>query len=207
MRADAQPPYSLQLVQVRLHLRPQRSAETGSGSGRAPHPTGLILIHLKAFHLSALLSFSSALMLLRQPFIIPYTLLVLQEIEELCEEWEPEPLAPPLPEALRNWREPVLSSPAGRLVTANGRSALNFASLNFLGIAGSADAKEAARETIHKYGVGSCGPRGFYGTIDVHLQLEVRAAGMGWWPWVAALFGVPDVGDVAAAALGGRAYE
>ena len=24
-----------------------------------------------------------------------------------------------------------------------------------------------------KYGVGSCGPRGFYGTIDVHLELEV----------------------------------
>lgn len=138
-------------------------------------PTELVLIHLPAFHLSALLSFSSSLMLLRQLFVIPYTLLVLQEIEELCEEWEPEPLAPPLPEALRNWREPVLSSPAGRLVTANGRSALNFASLNFLGIAGSADAKEAARETIHKYGVGSCGPRGFYGTIDVHLQLEVRA--------------------------------
>ncbi len=30
--------------------------------------------------------------------------------------------------------------------------------------------------TIHKYGVGSCGPRGFYGTIDVHLQLEERLA-------------------------------
>ena len=30
--------------------------------------------------------------------------------------------------------------------------------------------------TINKYGVGSCGPRGFYGTIDVHLQLEERLA-------------------------------
>lgn len=25
-----------------------------------------------------------------------------------------------------------------------------------------------------KYGCGSCGPRGFYGTIDVHLELEER---------------------------------
>lgn len=33
--------------------------------------------------------------------------------------------------------------------------------------------QEAARNTINKYGVGSCGPRGFYGTIDVHLDLEV----------------------------------
>jgi serine palmitoyltransferase len=26
--------------------------------------------------------------------------------------------------------------------------------------------------SLNKYGVGSCGPRGFYGTIDAHLQLE-----------------------------------
>ena len=32
------------------------------------------------------------------------------------------------------------------------------------------------RSTIMKYGVGSCGPRGFYGTIDVHLQLEDELA-------------------------------
>ncbi len=25
---------------------------------------------------------------------------------------------------------------------------------------------------MERYGVGSCGPRGFYGTFDVHLQLE-----------------------------------
>jgi hypothetical protein len=24
---------------------------------------------------------------------------------------------------------------------------------------------------VEQYGVGSCGPRGFYGTIDVHLQV------------------------------------
>lgn len=37
--------------------------------------------------------------------------------------------------------------------------------------------REACHGTIEKYGVGSCGPRGFYGTIDVHLQLEV---GLAW---------------------------
>ena len=31
----------------------------------------------------------------------------------------------------------------------------------------------ACRKTVEKYGIGSCGPRGFYGTIDVHLTLEV----------------------------------
>ena len=32
--------------------------------------------------------------------------------------------------------------------------------------------QRVCQATINKYGVGSCGPRGFYGTIDVHLDLE-----------------------------------
>ena len=36
--------------------------------------------------------------------------------------------------------------------------------------------QEACAATINKYGVGSCGPRGFYGTIDVHLDLEKALA-------------------------------
>jgi len=33
-----------------------------------------------------------------------------------------------------------------------------------------------AETCIRKYGVGSCGPRGFYGTFDVHLKLEEAIA-------------------------------
>jgi hypothetical protein len=47
--------------------------------------------------------------------------------------------------------------------------------------------REACRATIRKYGVGSCGPRGFYGTIDVHLQLEVGADGLDAACYVAGL--------------------
>jgi hypothetical protein len=36
--------------------------------------------------------------------------------------------------------------------------------------------EEIAKKTIYKYGVGSCGPRGFYGTVDVHLDLEKQLA-------------------------------
>lgn len=32
--------------------------------------------------------------------------------------------------------------------------------------------KEASRKALSTYGCGSCGPRGFYGTIDEHLSLE-----------------------------------
>jgi serine palmitoyltransferase len=61
-------------------------------------------------------------------------------------------------------------------VVANGKRALNLASLNYLGAAGDENVGAACRATIEKYGVGSCGPRGFYGTIDVHLELEERLA-------------------------------
>lgn len=32
--------------------------------------------------------------------------------------------------------------------------------------------KKASVEALERYGVGACGPRGFYGTIDPHLKLE-----------------------------------
>lgn len=36
--------------------------------------------------------------------------------------------------------------------------------------------QRCAQETVELYGVGSCGPRGFYGTFDVHLDLEKALA-------------------------------
>ncbi|XP_051539270.1 serine palmitoyltransferase 1-like isoform X2 [Myxocyprinus asiaticus] len=36
--------------------------------------------------------------------------------------------------------------------------------------------KLKALASLKKYGVGTCGPRGFYGTFDVHLELEERLA-------------------------------
>jgi serine palmitoyltransferase len=38
------------------------------------------------------------------------------------------------------------------------------------------DFKQAARDALDKYGCGSCGPRGFYGTIDTHLHCEEDVA-------------------------------
>eukprot|EP00116_Pleurobrachia_bachei_P012574 sb/3472836/ len=36
--------------------------------------------------------------------------------------------------------------------------------------------EDSAVASVQKYGVGACGPRGFYGTIDVHLLLEEKLA-------------------------------
>ncbi|VDP73756.1 unnamed protein product [Echinostoma caproni] len=52
------------------------------------------------------------------------------------------------------------------------RRHLNFASFNFLNFVGDTDLSEAAVRQMKEYGVGACGPRGFYGTFDVHLNLE-----------------------------------
>jgi serine palmitoyltransferase len=121
------------------------------------------------------------------------------EKEELLQQWkehERHDLAPPLDE-----RKNDISS--GVVVHANhGRTmeireendddddddhgklktVLNFATLDFLGMASSSlltendgpgvAVKNASREALGHYGCGSCGPRGFYGTIQVHLALE-----------------------------------
>jgi serine palmitoyltransferase len=91
----------------------------------------------------------------------------------LIAEWTPEPI---VPHSFLN-QEPeepfvVVESATGAVVTVGGEDYCNYASTNFLGLANNSDIKKACRTTIEKYGVGSCGPRGFYGSIDVHVQLE-----------------------------------
>ena len=49
---------------------------------------------------------------------------------------------------------------------------LNFCNFDFLGFQTSDAIREASKTALNKYGCGSCGPRGFYGTIDAHLQIE-----------------------------------
>ncbi len=53
---------------------------------------------------------------------------------------------------------------------------MNLASYNFTNLAEHENVKEKAIETLRSYGVGSCSPPGFYGTIDVHMQLEADIA-------------------------------
>ena len=53
---------------------------------------------------------------------------------------------------------------------------LNLASFDFLGMSLDNSIKEVAKEALDFYGCGSCGPRGFYGTIDKHLDFEKEIA-------------------------------
>lgn len=51
----------------------------------------------------------------------------------------------------------------------------NLASSNFAGLAGNERIKEKAVECLKRYGVGSCGPPGFYGTFG-EIRDEVEKA-------------------------------
>ncbi|KAF2978092.1 hypothetical protein EK904_008515 [Melospiza melodia maxima] len=109
--------------------------------------------------------------LLKQYFLSPD-----QEKEELIEEWQPEPLVPPVPKDHPALNYNIVSGPPTHIITVNGKECINFASFNFLGLLNNEKVKSAAQASLKKYGVGTCGPRGFYGTFDVHLELEERLA-------------------------------
>ena len=104
-----------------------------------------------------------------------------QEIDELVAEWTPEPLLPP---ARQGSLPPIIVGPIGprpRVIfpTAGqsphdpvnpmslegGKVVLNLASSNFSGLAGNERVRDKAVDCLKRYGVGSCGPPGFYGTF------------------------------------------
>ncbi|RWR77577.1 long chain base biosynthesis protein 1 isoform X2 [Cinnamomum micranthum f. kanehirae] len=87
-----------------------------------------------------------------------------KEIDELCEEWVPESLHPPITEKME-YEPPILESAAGLHTVIDGKDVVNFASANYLGL-------DSCTMSLEKYGVGSCGPHGFYGTI-VSLVQEI----------------------------------
>ncbi|GMH16546.1 hypothetical protein Nepgr_018387 [Nepenthes gracilis] len=98
-----------------------------------------------------------------------------KEIDELCDEWTPEPLIPPLTKEMQR-EPPVLESAARPHTTIDGQEVVNFASANYLGLIGHQKLLDSCTSAMETYGVGSCGPRSFYGTIDVHLDCEARIA-------------------------------
>jgi serine palmitoyltransferase len=105
------------------------------------------------------------------------------EKDDLVREWRDQGRAPLAPEIIGDdaTRNVVVHAMKGRTMEIQyGKSTgktttmtvLNFATHDFLGMADNPSVKAASREALSKYGCGSCGPRGFYGTIDVHLKLE-----------------------------------
>ncbi|XP_059471193.1 serine palmitoyltransferase 1 [Neocloeon triangulifer] len=99
-----------------------------------------------------------------------------KEEQELIDEWMPEPLVPVTPVSSRALHPRIVSSKVGKYIQLGDRQCLNLATHNYLGLIENPKIEEAALKCLSHYGVGSCGPRGFYGTTEVHLDLEDKLA-------------------------------
>lgn len=107
------------------------------------------------------------------------------EMDALIEEWQPEPIVDPTTSERQAWR--LESVP---IIHENGISTyinftkndkeyskvLNLASNNFLQLSNEELVLDEVKKTIKNYGVGACGPAGFYGNEDVHYQCEYDMA-------------------------------
>lgn len=99
-----------------------------------------------------------------------------EEIEDLVDEWLPEPLVEDKPELrLLDVNLPVLHRDAcsgPRTKLSDGRTVTNLATYNHHNLSGDQQLIDSAVETLRTYGTGPCSAPGFYGTFDVHLKLE-----------------------------------
>jgi serine palmitoyltransferase len=99
-----------------------------------------------------------------------------QEVDELVDDWQPVPLIAELSDLERKTLEsvPMVYGQNGTHVKLSpaGKPVINMAVYDWLGFVEDDRLKEAAIKTLREYGVGSCGPMGFYGTIDVHTTFE-----------------------------------
>jgi 8-amino-7-oxononanoate synthase len=70
----------------------------------------------------------------------------------------------------------TITSQAGPVVELNGKSILNFASNDYLGLAADPRLKQAAIDAINRYGTGSTGSRLMSGQRPIHQELETAIA-------------------------------
>lgn len=71
-----------------------------------------------------------------------------------------------------------IESEQDTVVMMNGKKVLMFGSNSYLGLTNHPKIKEAAKKAIDKYGTGCAGSRFLNGTLDIHIELESRLAGL-----------------------------
>lgn len=99
-----------------------------------------------------------------------------EQRQKIIDEWTPEPLVGDVPDNHPALHTHLVQGKVGKVINIDGKQCLNLASHNYLGLVEDDKIQQDAIKSLRKYGVGSCGPRGFYGTVDVHLDLEERLA-------------------------------
>lgn len=101
------------------------------------------------------------------------------EIDDLVDDWQPESLVGKTStfEDADLEKRAIIVGPTGpKSRLSNGRTVTNLASYNFYNLVSNEQLKDRAIQTLRTYGVGPCGPPGFYGTQDVHMKIEADIA-------------------------------
>lgn len=116
------------------------------------------------------------LLLRKAPKKGPSTDLTKDEVDQLVEEWKPAPLVPKLTEQEQHLSDSmlVIEEFDGHKVKLmyEQKPKLNFVTFDFLGMSLRDELKDGAKDTLNEYGCGSCGPRGFYGSVMPHIEIE-----------------------------------
>lgn len=91
-------------------------------------------------------------------------------MNELVDEWQPTPLVDHPVTRFENAilpSLPVILGPASHKpkLAATGKTVLNIASPNWVGLLDDDKIREVAIGTLRGYGLSPCGPPGFYGTL------------------------------------------
>lgn len=106
-----------------------------------------------------------------------------KEIDLLIEDWKPEPLVHQTVGDDATIYDPIqfeIEGPSCLKVKVKGtkQEVNNWSTGNFLNLQNNPKINDAAIETVKKAGVGACGPAGFYGFSDIHLELEKQIANL-----------------------------
>ncbi|KAH0792748.1 long chain base biosynthesis protein 1-like [Histomonas meleagridis] len=121
------------------------------------------------------------LLLLRSPEPIhdPTDDITEAEEDEIIADWKPKPLIPDLDDAVIDksiFRDKTITSGPSDTIEIDGKKMINLGVPNFYGLNMNQEIIDASLAAIDKYAVGACGPRQFYGTMDVHLKVEEEMA-------------------------------
>eukprot|EP00817_Percolomonadidae_sp_ATCC50343_P001407 CAMPEP_0117424186 /NCGR_PEP_ID=MMETSP0758-20121206/4656_1 /TAXON_ID=63605 /ORGANISM="Percolomonas cosmopolitus, Strain AE-1 (ATCC 50343)" /LENGTH=483 /DNA_ID=CAMNT_0005207815 /DNA_START=17 /DNA_END=1468 /DNA_ORIENTATION=- len=138
-----------------------------------------LLLHPYRFVFDLILLVFTAWVIFKPSYKLPKDVeLSKEEAEELLEEWNPKPLTPAISEdTISNFKRNriVVNGFPGayiKLTSPVQKEVINFGTNNFLNLSENEENIANAREAIKFYGVGSCGPRGFYGSQRSHIDLE-----------------------------------
>jgi len=99
-----------------------------------------------------------------------------QEEEEIIRDWVPKPLVQTVETNPEEEFRLVLQGKALPHCIVNGENCINMLTCGVLGLQASSEVIEHAVQTVKKYGIGSCGPRGFYGSLKPHVDFEEAIA-------------------------------